>query len=78
MLDLIERRPSRAQLAVLSEKPPAKRLVKLAPRVGERWAAEIVQALSEQTVAVLGTQAATITLPLGTTAGSTAPSAVTR
>jgi transposase len=31
--------------------------------MGKRWAAEIVQALSEQTVVVLGTQAATVVLP---------------
>jgi transposase len=62
MLDLIERYPSPAQLASVSEKL-ANRLVKLAPRMGKRWAAEIVQALSEQTVVVLGTQAAAIVLP---------------
>jgi transposase len=63
MLDLLERYPSPAQLAALSEKQLANRLVKLAPRMGKTWAAEIVQALSEQTVVVLGTQAATIVLP---------------
>ena len=31
--------------------------------MGKRWAAEMVQALSEQTVVVLGTQAATVVLP---------------
>jgi hypothetical protein len=31
--------------------------------MGKSWAAEIVKALSEQTVVVLGTQAATIVLP---------------
>lgn len=35
----------------------------LAPRMGKAWAAQIAQALSEQTVVVLGTQAATIVLP---------------
>jgi len=39
------------------------RLSKLAPRMGKRWAAEIIQALSEQTVVVLNTQAATVVLP---------------
>src|SRR5690606_3978989 len=63
MLDLIERYPSPRQLASLSERQLANRLTKLAPRVGKAWAAQIVQALSEQTVVVLGTQAATIVLP---------------
>lgn len=63
MLDLLEHYPSPAQLASASEKQLANRLTKLAPRMGKRWAAEIVQALSEQTVVVLGTQAAGIVLP---------------
>lgn len=63
MLDLLEHYPSPAQLASASEKQLANRLIKLAPRMGKRWAAEIVQALSEQTVVVLGTQAASIVLP---------------
>ena len=63
MLDLLERYPSPAQLAALTQKQLANRLVKLAPRMGKTWAADIVQALSEQTVVVLGTQAARIVLP---------------
>jgi transposase len=63
MLDLIERYPSPAQLAALRPKQLANRLVKLAPRMGKTWAVEIHQALSEQTVVVLGTQAASIVLP---------------
>jgi transposase len=63
VLDLLERYPSPAQLAAVSEKRLANRLVKLAPRIGKGLAAEIVQALSEQTVVVLGTQAASIVLP---------------
>jgi len=63
MLDLLERYPSPAQLAALTQKQLANRLVKLAPRMGKIWAAEILQALSEQTVVVLGTQAASIVLP---------------
>jgi transposase len=63
MLDLIERYPSPAQLAALSEKQLANRLAKVAPRWCMRLAAEIVQALSEQTVVVPGTQAATVVLP---------------
>jgi transposase len=63
MLDLLERYPSPAQLSALSQKQLANRLVKLAPRMGKTWAAQILQALSEQTVVVLGTQAASIVLP---------------
>jgi transposase len=63
VLDLLERYPSPAQLAALSQKQLANRLVKLALRMGKTWAAEIHQALSEQTVVVLGTQAASIVLP---------------
>jgi transposase len=63
MLDLIVRYPSPAQLASLSEKQLANRLTKLTPRLSKRWAAEIVRALSEQTVVVTGTQAVTIVLP---------------
>jgi transposase len=63
MLDLLQRYPAPAQLAALSEKQLANRLIKLAPRMGKTWAADIVQALSEQTVVVLGTQAAAVVLP---------------
>lgn len=63
MLDLLERHPAPAQLASLSQKQLATRLLKLAPRMGKTWAAEIVQALAEQTVVVAGTQAAGIVLP---------------
>ncbi|PRH32112.1 IS110 family transposase [Burkholderia multivorans] len=63
VLDLLERYPSPAALAGTSEKTLANRLTKLAPRMGKRLAAEIVQALSEQAVTVPGTQAATIVMP---------------
>ena len=63
MLDLLARYPSPAQLAALTQKQLANRLVKLAPRMGKLWAAEIVKALSEQSVVVSGTQAARIVLP---------------
>ena len=63
MLDLLERYPSPAQLASLSQKQLSTRLLKLAPRMGKTWATEIVQALAEQTVVVAGTQAAGIVLP---------------
>lgn len=41
----------------------ATRLLKLAPRMGRRLAEEITQALSEQTVVVIGTHAAATVLP---------------
>ncbi|MCW3526007.1 IS110 family transposase [Burkholderia cenocepacia] len=63
VLDLLERHPSPAALAGTSEKTLANRLTKLAPRMGKGFAAEIVQALSEQAVTVPGTQAATIVMP---------------
>ncbi|WP_425893993.1 IS110 family transposase [Ralstonia pseudosolanacearum] len=63
VLDLLERYPSPAALAETSEKTLANRLTKLAPRMGKRLAAEIVQALGEQTVVVPGTQAATVVMP---------------
>ncbi|UZF16563.1 IS110 family transposase [Ralstonia pseudosolanacearum] len=62
VLDLLERYPSPAALAETSEKTLANRLTKLAPRMGKRLAAEIVQALGEQTVVVPG-QAATVVMP---------------
>jgi hypothetical protein len=63
MLDLLKRYPSPAQLSTLSQKQLANRLVKLASRMGNPCAAEILQALSEQTVVLLGTQAARVVLP---------------
>jgi transposase len=42
MLDLLERYPAPAQLASLSQKQLATRLLKLAPRMGKTWATEIV------------------------------------
>lgn len=63
VLDLLERYPSPAQLAAVRQTKLADRLTKLAPRMGKSWAAEIVKALSEQTVVVPGTQAAAVVLP---------------
>ncbi|ERY35699.1 hypothetical protein Q067_02334 [Pseudomonas aeruginosa BL13] len=63
VLDLLERYPSPAALAATSETTLANRLTKLAPRMGKRLAAEIVQALGEQTVVVPGTQAAAVVMP---------------
>ncbi len=51
VVDLLQRHPAPADLA------------KLAPRMGKRLAAEIMQALSEQTVVVVGTNAASLVLP---------------
>ncbi len=62
-LDLLQHYPSPAALHAAGEKRIANRLVKLAPRMGRRFAAEIVAALSEQTVVVIGTNAATMVLP---------------
>jgi transposase len=62
VIDLIGRYPSPAALRAAGETRLANRLVKLAPRMGRRLAAEIMQALSEQTVVVVGTSAAATVL----------------
>lgn len=63
VLDLLQRYPSPVALAAAGESRLGNRLLKLAPRMGRRLAAEIKQALSEQTVVVVGTNAASIVLP---------------
>lgn len=63
VLDLLERYPSPAALAAAGQKTLANRLIKLAPRIGKNIAADIAQALSEQTVVVPGTHAATLVMP---------------
>lgn len=63
VLDLLQHYPSPAAMAAAGEKRLANRLVKLAPRMGRRLAGEIVTALGEQTVVVVGTHAATLVLP---------------
>ncbi|NGZ83154.1 IS110 family transposase [Duganella aceris] len=63
VLDLLQRHPSPASLAATSEKSLANKLSKLAPRMGKSLAHEVFLALSEQTVIVPGTNAATIVLP---------------
>lgn len=63
VLDLLQRYPSPEKLASLGEKKLATQLSKLAPRLGKRLAADITQALTEQTVAVPGTNAAVVVLP---------------
>lgn len=52
VLDLLKRYPSPADLATVSEKALANRLIKLAPRMGRNLVSDIVQALSEQVVVV--------------------------
>lgn len=63
VLALLQQYPSPAALAAVSEKRLAAHLGKAAPRLAKTLAAEIHQALSEQTVVVPGTQAAGLVLP---------------
>lgn len=63
VLNLLQRYPSPEKLASLGEKKLATQLCKLAPRLGKRLAADITQALTEQTVVVPGTNAAVVVLP---------------
>ncbi|AHA64637.1 Transposase [Shigella dysenteriae 1617] len=55
--------PHQKNYASLGEKKLAAQLCKLAPRLGKRLAADIAQALAEQTVVVPGTNAAAVVLP---------------
>jgi transposase len=63
VLDLLQRYPSPRALGELGRARLATRLRKLAPRIGDRLADEIVAALSEQSVVVAGTDAAAKVLP---------------
>ena len=63
MLDLLQHYPSPAAMKTAGTTRMATRLLKLAPRMGLRLAEEITQALSEQTVVVVGTNAAATVLP---------------
>ena len=63
MLDLLQHYPSPAAMKIAGTTRMATRLLKLAPRMGRRLAEEITQALSEQTVVVVGTNAAATVLP---------------
>jgi transposase len=63
VLDLLVHYPSPAAMSAAGETRLGNRLVKLAPRMGRRLAGEIKQALSEQTVVVVGTKAASTVLP---------------
>ena len=63
MLDLLQHYPSPAAMKTAGTTRMATWLLKLAPRMGRRLAEEITQALGEQTVVVVGTNAATTVLP---------------
>ncbi len=63
VLDLLQRYPSPAALKAAGTTRLGNRLVKLAPRLGRRLAEDISAALSEQTVVVVGTNAASLVLP---------------
>lgn len=63
MLDLLQHYPSPAAMKSAGTARMAARLLKRAPRMGRRLEEEISQALSEQTVVVVGTNAAATVLP---------------
>jgi transposase len=63
VLDLLRTWPTPEALRHAGQRRIGKRLTKLAPRMGERLAGEIIDALDQQTVTVVGTNAATIVLP---------------
>src|SRR5665811_1359092 len=63
VLDLLQRYSSPQALAAAGEKRLANRLTKLAPRMGKQLAGDIITALGEQTVVVVGTGAAATVLP---------------
>jgi len=63
VLDLLERYPSPQLLASAGRARLESRLRKLAPRIGDRIAAEVWAALAEQTVVVSGTTAAAKVMP---------------
>jgi transposase len=63
VLDLLRTWPTPEALRHAGRRRIGKRLTKLAPRMGERLAGEIIDALDQQTVTVVGTNAATIVLP---------------
>ncbi|UOE46020.1 IS110 family transposase [Agromyces larvae] len=62
-LDLLQHYPTPAAMTAAGEKRLGNRLIKLAPRKGREWAGELIQALRQQTVVVLGTNAAGTVLP---------------
>lgn len=63
VLDMLQRYPSPAAMKAAGTTRLGNRLVKLAPRMGRHLAEQITAALSEQTVVVVGTNAASLVLP---------------
>lgn len=63
MLDLLQHYPSPAAMRTAGEKRLGNRLLKNAPRKGHTWATEIITALRQQSVVVIGTDAAALVLP---------------
>lgn len=63
VLDLLRTWPTPEALRHAGQRRIGNRLKKLAPRMGERLAGEIIDALDQQTVTVVGTNAATVVLP---------------
>jgi transposase len=63
VLDLLRTWPTPEALRHAGRRRIGNRLTKLAPRLGERLADEIIDALGQQSVVVVGTNAATIVLP---------------
>ena len=63
VLDLLRTWPTPEALRHAGRRRIANRLTKLAPRMGERLAEDIIEAIGQQTVTVVGTNAATIVLP---------------
>ena len=63
VLDLLQKYSTPAAMKTAGTTRLGNRLVKLAPRMGRRLAEQITQALTEQTVVVVGTNAASMVLP---------------
>lgn len=63
VLDLLRTWPTPEALRHAGRRRIGNRLTKLAPRMGERLADDIIEALGQQSVTVVGTNAATIVLP---------------
>ena len=63
MAELLRKYPTPAALRRAGQTRIATYLRRWAPRAGKRWAADVITALSEQTVVVAGTDAAGIVLP---------------
>jgi len=63
VLELLQHYPSPAAMQAAGTTRLANRLMKRAPKIGRQIAADITRALSEQTVVVIGTTAASLVLP---------------